>query len=87
MWQDLRFGARMLMRNPGFTIIAVISIAIGGANSAMFSVTDGLIFRPGRRGALRNRLGARLQGSPGAGTHFPRADRQPGSRNLFGGAP
>jgi predicted permease len=47
MWQDVRFGARMLARNPGFTLVAVVSIAIGvGANSAMFSVTDGLIFRP-----------------------------------------
>jgi len=47
MWQDVRFGARMLARNPGFTCIAVLSLAIGvGANSAMFSVADGLIFRP-----------------------------------------
>jgi len=47
MWQDVRYGARMLARSPGFTLIAVISLAIGvGANSAMFSVTDGLIFRP-----------------------------------------
>src|SRR5688572_5940602 len=47
MWQDVRFGARMLARNPGFTLVAVLSLAIGvGANAAMFSVTDGLIFRP-----------------------------------------
>jgi macrolide transport system ATP-binding/permease protein len=47
MWQDIRFGARMLARNPGFTLVAVLSLAIGvGANSAMFSVADGLIFRP-----------------------------------------
>jgi predicted permease len=47
MWQDVRYGARMLARNPGFTLVAVLSLAIGvGANAAMFSVTDGLIFRP-----------------------------------------
>src|SRR5262245_10998905 len=47
MWRDLQHGLRVLMKNPGFTIIAVISIAIGvGANAAMFSVADGLVFRP-----------------------------------------
>jgi hypothetical protein len=45
--QDLRHGARMLVKNPGFSLVAVLSIAIGvGANTAMFSVADGLIFRP-----------------------------------------
>ncbi len=47
MWQDLKHGVRMLMKNPGFTCIAILSIAIGvGANAAMFSVADGLVFRP-----------------------------------------
>ena len=47
MLRDLQHGLRVLMKNPGFTVIAVISIAIGvGANSAMFSVADGLVFRP-----------------------------------------
>src|SRR4029079_17534480 len=47
MLRDLQHGLRVLMKNPGFTIIAVISIAIGvGANSAMFNVADGLVFRP-----------------------------------------
>jgi putative ABC transport system permease protein len=47
IWQDLRHGARMLVKNPGFTAIAVISIAIGvGANAAMFSFADGLVIRP-----------------------------------------
>ena len=45
--QDVGHGARMLVKNPGFTLVAVLSIAIGvGANAAMFSVADGLIFRP-----------------------------------------
>ncbi|HKH71911.1 MAG TPA: ABC transporter permease [Vicinamibacterales bacterium] len=47
MIRDLQHGLRVLMKNPGFTLIAVISIAIGvGANAAMFSVADGLVFRP-----------------------------------------
>jgi predicted permease len=45
--RDLRHGARMLRKNPGFSLIAIASIAIGvGANAAMFSVADGLILRP-----------------------------------------
>ena len=47
MINDIKHGLRMLMKNPGFTFVAVISIAIGvGANAAMFSVADGLVFRP-----------------------------------------
>ncbi len=47
LWQDLRYGHRMLARNPGFTVVAVLSLGIGiGANSSMFSFADGLILRP-----------------------------------------
>lgn len=47
LWQDLRYAWRMMFKNPGFTAVAVISLAIGiGANSAMFSLADGLILRP-----------------------------------------
>ena len=47
LWRDLRHGALMLVRNPGFAAVAMLSIAVGvGANAAMFSVADGLVLRP-----------------------------------------
>jgi len=47
LFRDLRFGGRMLIRNPGFTVIAVATLALGiGANTAVFSAFNSLLIRP-----------------------------------------
>src|SRR5690242_4576965 len=59
--QDLRYGARKLRTTPGFTLVAVLTLAIGiGANTLMFGIVDALLFRPPARVADPSRL-VRLQ--------------------------
>src|SRR3989442_15466785 len=77
LWQDLRYGARMLARKPGFTAVAALTLALGiGANTAIFSLADLLLRCPialpdlNRLAAVREQRPERRDGEPVSPANF-----------------
>jgi macrolide transport system ATP-binding/permease protein len=89
LWQDLRFGFRMLRRNPGFSILAILCLTIGiGATTAVFSWIEGVLLRPFPRVAHQDRMMAiagtyrGVAGAPGDSTDLSWPDFQDFQKNC-----
>jgi predicted permease len=71
LFADLRFALRWLRKSPGFALVAIVSLAIGiGFNTALFAITDALLFKPLPVAAPSRLVDVFTSGSPGASNRF-----------------
>lgn len=84
--QDLRFGVRTLLKNPGFTSVAILTLALGiGANTAIFSLLDGLVLRalPVPHPEQLVRVGAHSPGDSFGGLSLPMYEEIARTQKVF----